>query len=391
MHQSLEDSNLTQQKLLNKINLEYEGSYYVGNKIITADKKYQILVRNDEDLTVVVSKYSGGSLEPGEISMDLVDNSELGYIEVYVSVGGIQSYVQYAEGCLLKKKEDEKIQILLDYAGCQDQEELFDNMGVSSMDELYSRLEVEGIDELLISYQMIPGYEESNSVDVDISGGSGINESINLAYVPYIYDIIPGNGIYTYTATSGGKSVEEEITISSIDEGVDDSNIFTYDATTGYITGIKDEYISYEPVQTYQMANPRYLQKGTPILNVPSEINGTIIKGIDDEAFYEIYNITRVILPDTIEYIGEDAMSFCEKLTYVNIPDSVVDIGSAFWQVPLKELYIPSSVVKIGKGFWYTRNTPKIINCEAETKPAGWDDEWLYYADEFIVNWGVSK
>lgn len=50
----------------------YKGSYFVGNKVVTADKKYQILILDDEDLTAEVSKYNGSSLEPGQLSVDLI-------------------------------------------------------------------------------------------------------------------------------------------------------------------------------------------------------------------------------------------------------------------------------------------------------------------------------
>lgn len=58
----------------------YKGSYFVGNKVITADKKYQILILDDGDLTAEVSKYNGSSLEPGQLSVDLIENKTAGSI-----------------------------------------------------------------------------------------------------------------------------------------------------------------------------------------------------------------------------------------------------------------------------------------------------------------------
>lgn len=387
------EEELTQQELLNLINLKYENSYYVGNKIITADKKYQILVRNDEELTVIVSKYNGGSLEPGELSMDLVEDPNLGTVEVYVSIGGIQSYKQYVEEYLQGK---DKKQLLLQITNCSSDEEFLGNFSATTYEEVYAILGVSNIDEIFIKFQLIPGYEqEANEINVNVSGGSGINTNINLAETSSVTDIVYGNGTYKYIATSGGNSVEEEITISSIDEDEDDPDIFTYDETTGYITGLKPEYISSIPIQAYHESNPKYLIKGAPILHIPSEIDGTVIKGIDYGAFMEVMNITKLILPDTLEVLGEDSFFFCRNLRYIEIPDSITTIKQgALWQTAIEEIFIPSTVTTLERGIIYNSNEKiTTIYCEAASKPSTWNSEWINtnYADKYIIKWGQTK
>ena len=397
---SEDDTKLTRQELLNKINIEYEGSYYVGNKIITADKQYQILIRNDENLTVIVSKYDGGSLEPGKLSMDLVENIDMGYIEIYVSMGGIKSYKEFYEEKMKDKTEEDKIQVLLDYTGCETQTELLEMMGVSTMEELYNIYGVDDIDDLLMTYSIVEGYDsDENTVIVNVSGGSGISETINLAYSSFVYDVVAENGTYKYTATSETDSIEKEITISWIDESVDDENIFTYDTTTGYITGVKEEYISKVPIQTYARSEPKWLLKGAPILNIPSEIDGTVIKGIDSSAFYEVLNISKVILPDTMEVIGYDAFFFCRNLRFVEFPSSITTLkDGAFWQTGIQNVYIPSTITTIeGNMFFswedYTNGQKIVIDCEVASKPSTWSSYWINnsYPDRYTINWGVTK
>ena len=392
------NEELTQQELLNLINLKYENSYYVGNKIITADKKYQILVRNDEELTVIVSKYQGGNLEPGEISLDLAYNENVAGVEIYVSMGGIKSYKQYAEDILRDKTEEEKIQLLLDECGCQTLEELLTEMNASSLEEIFQQLGVKDIDELLTKFMLIKGYDqESNEIDVNISGDSGINENINLGEYNYTIDFVTKNGKYNYIATSGKTRSEKEIEITQIDENIDQTNIFEYDINTGYITGIKDEYLisGASLMETYHEANPKFLIYGAPILNIPSEIDGTQIKGISVAAFMDIRNITRVILPNTLQEIEEDAFFFCSNLRCVDISTSVTTIReSAFWQTDIEKLFIPNNVTTIGRRLVYSsKNKIITINCEAPEKPSGWNDEWIYksYIDKYIVNWGQVK
>lgn len=403
---SKDSSKLTRQELLNKINVEYEGSHYVGNKIITADKKYQILVRDDDDLTVVVSKYDGGSLEPGELSMDLVEDKNMGSIEVYVSMGGIKSYKEFCEEKLKDKTEDEKIQILVESMGGETKEDLEDFMktlGVSSMEEFYSMLGAKDIDDVLIKYSMVEGYDsDENTVMVDVSGGSGINKTINLAESSSVKDIVAENGTYKYTATSGTKSTEKEITISDLDDSVDDEDIFTYDTTTGYITGVKDEYISSTPSQTRRSSGssvPKYLLKGAPILHIPSEINGTVIKGIDEGAFTEVLNITKVIFPDTMEVIGSGAFRFCRNLRSVEFPSSITTLKiGAFLYTGIQKVYIPSTIKTIERDMFFsleedTNGQKIIIDCEPSSKPSTWNSAWIdsRYPDRYTISWGVSK
>ena len=388
---------MTRQKLLNRINVEFDGSYYVGNKIITADKKYQILIRNDEELTAEISKYDGEDLKPGELSMDLIGNQNTGTIDVYVSIGGIKSYKEYCKEKLKDKTEDEKIQMILDAFEFDTKEELFETYEVSSIEEFCQSCRVDSIDDLLISAYLVDGYDyDENTAMVNISGGSGINKTINLAESTVLSDFIVENKTYKYTATSGKNSVQKEITISWVDDSVDDENIFIFDSTTGYIVGVKDEYITRNPTQTYGIVDPKYITKGAPILHIPDKIDGQVVKGIDERAFFYVINISKLILPNTIEVIDKDAFEFCENLKYVEFPSSVTTLkDGAFWQTAIEKIYIPSTIKTIeGNMFYADEEGPTVtIDCEVQQKPSTWSSYWIRNENinKYIINWGVSK
>ena len=222
------------------------------------------------------------------------------------------------------------MQILLDSVGCSSLDELLSLCQVSSLEELYSQVNVTDMDSLLSYFNLIQGYDPySNEAIVTVSSNFGLEENIDLGTSSSVHDYLVENGTYIYTITNPNNTsntVKKQITISWLDESVDDENIFNFDESTGYITGIKEEYISRTPIETYGISDPKYLLKGAPILNIPRTIHGTIVKGIGNRAFREVLNITRVIFPDTIEVIGGSAFSFSRNLKKVEFPSSVTTL-----------------------------------------------------------------
>lgn len=218
----------------------------------------------------------------------------------------------------------------MDSAGCSSLDDLLSLGHVSSLEELYSQVNVTDMDSLLSYMHLIQGYDPyANEAFVIVSNNFGLEENIDLGTSSSVHDYLVENGTYIYTITNPNNTsntVKKQITISWLDESVDDENIFIFDESTGYITGIKEEYISRTPIETYGISDPKYLLKGAPILNIPRTIHGTIVKGIGNGAFYEVLNITRVIFPDTIEVIGIDAFCFSSNLKKVEFPSSVTTL-----------------------------------------------------------------
>ena len=71
-----------------------------------------------------------------------------------------------------------------------------------------------------------------------------------------------------------------------------------------------------------------------------------------------------MVLPDTVETIGEGAFAWCENLKKIDIPDGTTSIGkSAFAQCEsLGRISVPDSVTSIGeKCFQDTDMRPRYI------------------------------
>ena len=85
---------------------------------------------------------------------------------------------------------------------------------------------------------------------------------------------------------------------------------------------------------------------------IPAIYNGLPVKEIGDLAFENCYNLTSVVIPDSVTSIGECAFAHCTSLTSVVIPDSVTSIGDlAFYYCDsITSVEIPDSVTSIGEG-----------------------------------------
>lgn len=85
------------------------------------------------------------------------------------------------------------------------------------------------------------------------------------------------------------------------------------------------------------------------------------VVGIYDDAFSQCDDLTSVVLPNSITYIGENAFYHCDNLVSINIPNSVKSIGDYAFEycTSLQSIYMPSSVTHLGYNVFY--------NCSALT------------------------
>lgn len=102
--------------------------------------------------------------------------------------------------------------------------------------------------------------------------------------------------------------------------------------------------------------------KGKEVLEIPSEIGGAVVKEIEPHAFdvarKYLQDINEIVIPDTVEIIGESAFNAAllySKSGKINLPNNVKYIGRwAFascvpWMADISYLiHIPESVEYIG-------------------------------------------
>ena len=119
-----------------------------------------------------------------------------------------------------------------------------------------------------------------------------------------------------------------------------DSSSGAYEPTDEQCFRINNGIVSFIP--------ERY--DGSPVLVIPAEIDGQTVTGIDDEGFRGLEDVTTLVLPDTLETIGDFAFAHCQKLRGVYIPDSVTSIGEGAFLgcIDMESVSIPEGTAAIG-------------------------------------------
>lgn len=91
-----------------------------------------------------------------------------------------------------------------------------------------------------------------------------------------------------------------------------------------------------------------YSSKIEDINNVLKEVIITDGTSIPNASFYRCTALSKVTLPDTITYIGNNAFNSC-PLTHIDLPSSLSTIGNnAFKNCMFDNLTIPNTITKIG-------------------------------------------
>ena len=93
-------------------------------------------------------------------------------------------------------------------------------------------------------------------------------------------------------------------------------------------------------------------------VTIPDKLCGYPVTSIGDYAFYECYDLTGIIIPDSVTSIGEGAFSDCYNLENITIPDGVTSIGNYTfaWCYDLESMIIPDGVITIGDYAFYDCN-----------------------------------
>ena len=100
--------------------------------------------------------------------------------------------------------------------------------------------------------------------------------------------------------------------------------------------------------------------------------NTTGLQEIDNEAFSGCYNLTNIILPNSVTTIGDSAFHNCYNLKSIIIPYSVTSIGDSAFEYcgNLENVTIGSGVTTIGTNAFNECSNLTTINYK------GTEEQW---------------
>ena len=143
----------------------------------------------------------------------------------------------------------------------------------------------------------------------------------------------------------------------------------------------------------------KYSKDGRKLLRAPLVLNGfySIKKGVRiicDEAFWALWSLRSLVIPDSVTSIGDRAFCWCKSLHRIVIPDSVTSIGDGAFAGchSLTDIVIPDSVTSIGDGAFhecYSLSSLVIPNSVVNLKGnpfADWNGELKCLSPYFIYD-----
>ena len=106
---------------------------------------------------------------------------------------------------------------------------------------------------------------------------------------------------------------------------------------------------------------------GTSNSVIPTKVNGKKITTIGDYAF-AYKTVSNLVIPDTIETIGNGAFEKCQGITTLNLPKSVKNLGAnAFSGTDIACVTIPTTVVSIGEKAFAELKNLEYVEFEIES------------------------
>ncbi len=116
-------------------------------------------------------------------------------------------------------------------------------------------------------------------------------------------------------------------------------------------SGVFDDCICNPKDYTYNVIDDTYCEItgyiGTDTeIKIPEKIDGYIVKGIGKNSFFNEYGLKKIVLADTVEYIGNGAFKECRNLELIKLNEGLKTIYaySFSYCVKLTEIDIPDSV-----------------------------------------------
>lgn len=115
------------------------------------------------------------------------------------------------------------------------------------------------------------------------------------------------------------------------------------------------------------------------------------IKKTEHSVFNKCIKLTAINIPQSVTEIGDDTFSSCKAITTITIPSAVETIGRRAFEgcLGIKSINIPAGVTCVGRKAFSGWTKNQIIYVDGYAKaPDGWSSEWLAECSAAVI-WSV--
>lgn len=108
--------------------------------------------------------------------------------------------------------------------------------------------------------------------------------------------------------------------------------------------------MTYSLDEINRTATIRAYKGSASYLQLPEQIDGCTVTGIDQQAFGWNKKLVEIILPETVEHLGDEVFRQCVNLRRITLPDGLISIGAQCFAgcSSLSDLTLPATVEQIG-------------------------------------------
>jgi len=141
--------------------------------------------------------------------------------------------------------------------------------------------------------------------------------------------------------------------VSGIIAGIVSVTAFIWNITDTVRINADPEYQIYEDYSYYNSGSfipgetllsiMRYAGTPSEVMIIPEEINGEKVEAVNGFVFYNNRTVRKIIIPDSVKYIGECAFESCINLEEINLPKNIntIEHGIFMGCTGLKNISLP--------------------------------------------------
>jgi hypothetical protein len=112
------------------------------------------------------------------------------------------------------------------------------------------------------------------------------------------------------------------------------------------------------------------------------------LKVIEEGLFHDCTSLKQVMIPDSVQHIRKDAFNNCTSLQYITLPQGLKTIANgAFYGSGLISIVVPDSVTDIGTAFYYCRYLKNIQLSSSLKQLSSFDN--CYSLESITIPYGV--